>query len=154
MSRVRAILHRARYFLRVNFVNKHWISVQRTVCETESFRFSCSSEKPNRDTSMQFLSRLRSNSKTRWDFQCDFRQKMHRIAATKIACVNGQGLSIWFPSNCLSHKMFTSSSVIASAASGLFPRLPSFLRAAKPCLTCSNWLSQFNKDICRLSSAD
>ena len=48
------------------------------------------------------------------------------------------------PSNCLSYKMFTSSSVIASAAFGLFP-LPSFLssllRASKACLTCSNWLS-------------
>ena len=65
-----------------------------------------------RDNSMQFLSRLSCNSKiarvNKVRFQCDLspryrtgfrtclklvatlaRQKLHRVAATKIACVNG-----------------------------------------------------------------
>ena len=133
-----AIHHRARSFLRVNFVNKHWIAVRWIVCETVNFRvnswlsevrlqfsflsvseysrYSAPFTSVNRWTSPQFL---RCCSSHPLNPEC-------LVFINNIVFCKASAFKI--PSNCLSHKMFTSSSVIGCAD------LPSFLSS------CSNWL--------------
>ena len=132
-----AIRHRARSLLRVNFVNKHWISVRWTVCETVSFRFNCSDIprfgsgscfvclSENSRYSAPFTS-VNSSTSPHFIRRCSSHPLNPKCLVFRNHIVFSKASAFEIPSNFLSCKMFTSSSVIASAAFGLFS-LPSFL---------------------------